>query len=86
MKKRFTFVYDRFENGKFIPNGYPEKYVFIHTPEEYFAKYKIEPTVHFQSDFFNKPFINDCKITTFIFIYKKHRKIWLNTRRAALNI
>ena len=37
-------------------DGYPEKYVFIHTPEEYFAKFKIEPTVHFQSDFFNKPF------------------------------
>lgn len=71
MKKRFTFVYDRFENGKFIPNGYPEKYVFIHTPEEYFAKFKIEPTVHFQSDFFNKPFI-DSKLSNEVdenFIY-----------------
>ena len=55
----------------FTEKSYPEKYVFIHTPEEYFAKFKIEPTVHFQSDFFNKPFI-DSKLSNEVdenFIY-----------------
>lgn len=42
-----TFVYDRQENGNFIPNGYPVEYEYIDEPMDYKNKFGFEKTVHF---------------------------------------
>ena len=39
-------VYDRMENGKFVPNGYPLDYEYIKDPTEYKTKFQKEKTVH----------------------------------------
>lgn len=45
-------VYDRFENGKPVPNGYPRNFPYIKNIGEYIQNFKKEPTVHemFDSD------------------------------------
>ena len=53
-----TVVYDRQENGNFIPNGYPVEYEYIEKPMDYKNKFGFEKTVHFQLDLFNKSFID----------------------------
>ena len=42
-----TFIYDRKENGMFLPNGYPLDYEYVHDPAKYKDKYGFEKTVHF---------------------------------------
>ena len=39
-------VYDRMENGSFVPNGYPLDYEYIKDPTEYKTKFQKEKTVH----------------------------------------
>ena len=39
-------VYDRMENGKFVPNGYPLDYEYINDPTVYKFKFQKEKTVH----------------------------------------
>ena len=42
-----TFIYDRKENGMFLPNGYHLSYEYVHDPAKYKDKYGFEKTVHF---------------------------------------
>ena len=42
-----TFIYDREENGVFLPNGYHLDYEYVQDPTKYKDKYGFEKTVHF---------------------------------------
>ena len=61
MEKKIILVYDRVEDSKFVPNGYPREFAVLHSPEEFIDSFNLEPTVHFQLDLFsgfNKTFID----------------------------